>query len=236
MRMMAVTPQARAGAAAAAAATTSMAVASGSATAVAPPLPPLDASSLRRSLEVSLDAWARSAGEAAEGVTSGRAVVLDAARDVLVQLLAALSVAWRPDATKHRPKPSALSAAASVGLYALACGRPPALAVVAWIVATYAAGSFLIFLLFRLLESPNSLTVVMHVIALSLVTLTVLEPLMTLLEGPLPILGYIVKTISVLWAARTASVFLITTNTSSKAFLFAYPCVLLHVYMLNLRR
>ena len=207
----------------------------------APPLPPLDAATLRRAAETSLDRWSRAASDAAADAASGRLVLLDVARDVAAQFYAVLSVAWRPEATRERPGGGALAPLASVAAYALVVvgGRRPAGIVAAWIASTFLGGSLVIFLLFRLLGSPNSLGTVARVVGLSLLPLTVLEPLMTLLETPLPVLGYAVKCVAVLWAARAASVFLVAAVPhahEAKALLLAYPVVLLHLYMLNLRR
>jgi hypothetical protein len=104
-----------------------------------------------------------------------------------------------------------------------------------WIISTYTTACFVMFFLFRLLGSINSLSEVASHLGFSVMPLIVLEPLISSLEEPLPGFAYVVKFIAAVWAARSASTALSSTDIRSKAFLYAYPCILYHTYMLNLR-
>ena len=202
-------------------------------------LPPLTPQTIKRAAGASLERWARRVSDGVGELASDKNVWVSLARSLVREWSAPLSVAWRPDAElPAEAERGWLAPALSVLAYAVqvATGGAASVQVWWWILSTYAGGTLLVFLLFHLLGSPNSLSFTSYVVGLSLVPLVVLEPLMTALETPLPGLGYAVKAAGVVWAARAASTFLVTSDTRSKVFLFMYPVLLLHIYLLNLRR
>ena len=202
-------------------------------------LPPLTSQTLKRAAGASLERWARRVSDAAAELTSDKNVWVSLASSLVSEWRAPLSVAWRADAElPAEAERGWLAPALSVLAYAVevAAGGPATVQVWWWILSTYAGGTLLVFLLFHLLGSRNTLPFTSYVIGLSLVPLVVLEPLMTALETPLPGVVLAVKAAGVVWAARAASTFLVTSDTRAKVFLFMYPVLLLHVYMLNLRR
>lgn len=107
--------------------------------------------------------------------------------------------------------------------------------VIFWALATWIFGSLVLFLLFRLLGSSHDFINIAANVSYSTLPLTLLEPLMTLTEVPLPGLSFIIKCIAVLWASRSASVILVQQNTEKKVFLFEYPLILFNIYLLSLR-
>jgi hypothetical protein len=142
-----------------------------------------------------------------------------------------------------------------VVVYSLLVSRASSPQAFFWTFFIWLSGSAIIHLVFRLLGSSQTQSNVLIAVAYSIAPLTILEPLMTMTEAPLPGLALVVKCVAVrcrsarlanpaaarlhqvLWASRSASMCLVTTNVDheKKTLLFVLPLVLLNIYFLSLR-
>lgn len=104
-----------------------------------------------------------------------------------------------------------------------------------FVFATWILGSLLVFLLFRLLGSSHDLWHVANAVGYSIAPLTVLSPVMSLTDEPLPWFSLLIKFIAVLFASRSASLVLVQPSTEKKIFLFELPLLLFYVYLLGYR-
>jgi len=103
------------------------------------------------------------------------------------------------------------------------------------VLVTWLTGSFIVFLVFRMLASTNSLENVIVATAYSLAPLIVLEPIASMTSGPLPGLSVFVKLVSVLWGSRSAALSLVAEKHEGKMLLFLLPLVLFNVFLISLQ-
>ncbi|KAH9260221.1 hypothetical protein BASA81_001390 [Batrachochytrium salamandrivorans] len=103
------------------------------------------------------------------------------------------------------------------------------------VLATWAVGSLLVFLLFRMLGSSHDLARVASAVGCSTLPLLVLQPIVAITEDPLPWFSLGIKCLAVLLASRSASLVLVQPSTEKKLFLFELPLLLLYVYLLGYR-
>ncbi|XP_065832984.1 protein YIPF4-like [Oscarella lobularis] len=105
--------------------------------------------------------------------------------------------------------------------------------VVSWIITIWLVGSFIIFLLARVLGGEVQFGQCLSVIGYSLLPLIVTGSALFLVIG-LPLISLLTKTVGVLWAAYSASSCLVTEELDKKRSLLLYPIFLLYIYFFSL--
>ena len=194
----------------------------------------LNRTTFQKAVEVSFDRWYRQV-QILRSVQWNQALVVNKVKLFAIDFGTRLSVGLGAPKDKHAEEESSLiGPAISTLLYALmiCLGQ---LYVIMWVFATWLFGSLIVFLLFRMLGSSHSLLEVTSMIGYSMAPLTILEPIITLTEEPLPMLSFAIKLATIAWASRSASLGLIQPNTEKKTFLFACPLILFNVILLSMR-
>lgn len=105
--------------------------------------------------------------------------------------------------------------------------------VVSWIITMWFVGSFMIFLLARVLGADVTFSMSLGIIGYSLLPLTVTAFILSF-TNDLPLLSLLLRTIGVLWASFSAATLLATEELKHKKVLIVYPIFLLYIYFLSL--
>eukprot|EP01103_Thecamoeba_quadrilineata_P008641 TRINITY_DN18380_c0_g1_i1.p1 TRINITY_DN18380_c0_g1~~TRINITY_DN18380_c0_g1_i1.p1 ORF type:complete len:236 (+),score=27.51 TRINITY_DN18380_c0_g1_i1:49-756(+) len=105
--------------------------------------------------------------------------------------------------------------------------------VISWVMTVWLIGSFLIFLLARVLGANVTYSQSLGVIGYSLLPLIFTVGLLSLTT--LPVLDWIIRMSGTVWAASSAGMILVSSNElRNKRFLLGYPILLLYVYFISL--
>lgn len=187
--------------------------------------------SLQRAFDVSLNRWARSF-QSIKQVKLTKSLAQRKLQDVATRFKIGLGLQARD--TNYPQESNLVGPSLAPLAYSLTvCWGQ--FYVMIWVFATWLLGSLIIFTVFKLLGSSHSAMEVTSTLGYAMAPLALLEPLITLVEEPLPGLGLVVKLLTVLWASRTASLALIQPVTEKKIFLFACPLVLFNIFLISFR-
>eukprot|EP00117_Sycon_ciliatum_P024831 scpid85714/ scgid20744/ Protein YIPF4; YIP1 family member 4 &gt; Protein YIPF4; YIP1 family member 4 len=107
------------------------------------------------------------------------------------------------------------------------------LRVISWIVTIWIFGTYLLFLLARVLGGSVSFSQMLGVIGYSLLPLIIIATVLPLLH-PFPLLSSCSKVFGVIWSTYSASSLLIQEELQQKSSLLLYPIFLLFVYFFSL--
>jgi len=108
------------------------------------------------------------------------------------------------------------------------------LGVVSWVITMWLVGSFLVFLLARVLGAEITYSQTLGVIGYSLLPLTLT---VCFLATPLPLPAWLhaaFKILATFWSALSAESVLVTPEITNKRILLAYPICLLYIYFVGL--
>ncbi len=106
------------------------------------------------------------------------------------------------------------------------------LRVVSWIITIWIAGSFLVFLIARVLGGEVTYSQIVGIIGYSLLPLVFMAVLMPLLKS-ITILNYALKFMGVAWSTYSAATLLCSNELQHKKPLLLYPIFLLYIYFLS---
>lgn len=105
--------------------------------------------------------------------------------------------------------------------------------VISWILTIWLAGSFLIFVLTRVLGAEVSYGQTLGVIGYSVIPLILSATILPLVSF-IPLLNLVVKIGGVVWASYSAGSLLVDQQLGNKKILLLYPTFLLYVYFFSL--
>jgi hypothetical protein len=106
--------------------------------------------------------------------------------------------------------------------------------VVSWILTIWFLGSFLVYVLARVLGSSSaSFAQTLGVLGYSLLPLIITAALLPLVAG-IPLLQFFMRAAGILWASASAASLLVPPDLAAKRALIAYPIFILFVYFFSL--
>lgn len=105
--------------------------------------------------------------------------------------------------------------------------------VVSWIITIWIFGSFLIFIIARVLGGEVSYSQIVGIIGYSLIPLLIIALIVPFIKS-LHLLGNFVKMLGVAWSTYSAATLLCSQELQHKKPLLLYPIFLLYIYFLSL--
>ncbi|XP_003385778.1 PREDICTED: protein YIPF4-like [Amphimedon queenslandica] len=107
------------------------------------------------------------------------------------------------------------------------------LTAVSWILTIWIVGSFIVFLLTRVLGGEVSCSQTLGVVGYCLLPLLISAPLISLIHHSVPWISFILKGMAVFWASFSAGSLLAQEELSHKKPLVLYPIFLLYIYFFS---
>eukprot|EP01101_Sappina_pedata_P003125 TRINITY_DN13344_c0_g1_i1.p1 TRINITY_DN13344_c0_g1~~TRINITY_DN13344_c0_g1_i1.p1 ORF type:complete len:250 (-),score=81.31 TRINITY_DN13344_c0_g1_i1:70-819(-) len=106
--------------------------------------------------------------------------------------------------------------------------------VVSWVMTMWLVGSFLVFVLARVLGGDVTFSTSLGILGYSLLPLAITAAILPFVSAATAA-SWSLRVVGTLWAAYSASSVLITPEIAHRKFLLAYPIFLLYVYFMSLQ-